>query len=247
MIHHLRQLQLVFCWQTHIILHQISTWDLTWEVRPSGLRCRYILLQSAKNSRPQQAWSPSAWMLSAITSDRGKWTQHGTSVEVVWWQKNIVYECTSILDFGNQNQLSSTYGKDVLSASRDLILPYLGCSLLPGGLHCSLWSRFILVLWKPVIPLGAQLFEVYVVICCICLYRTGNWRKNQHLKQFPNHQIFQIGETFSSLQVKSLSEPRKKRRDLRCTSHAGVSPPKRRNRNAKIVGNGYSSRKIWYN
>ena len=96
MIHHLGQLQLVFCWQTHIILHQISTWDLTWEVRPSGLRCRYILLQSAKNSRPQQAWSPSAWMLSAITSDRGKWTQHGTSVEVVWWQKNIVYECTSI-------------------------------------------------------------------------------------------------------------------------------------------------------
>ena len=87
MIHHLGQLQLVFCWQTHIILHQISTWDLTWEVRPSGLRCRYILLQSAKNSRPQQAWSPSAWMLSAITSDRGKWTQHGTSVEVVWWQK----------------------------------------------------------------------------------------------------------------------------------------------------------------
>ena len=166
MIHHLRQLQLVFCWQTHIILHQISTWDLTWEVRPSGLRCRYILLQSAKNSRPQQAWSPSAWMLSAITSDRGKWTQHGTSVEVVWWQKNIVYECTSILDFGNQNQLSSTYGKDVVSASRDLILPYLGCSLLPGGLHCSLWSRFVLVLWKPVIPLGAQLFEVYVVICC---------------------------------------------------------------------------------
>lgn len=117
--------------------------------------------------------------LDVVCNNFGSWKMN-TAWHIcrggVMAKKNIVYENVraSGLDFGNQNQLSSTYGKDFLSASRDLILPYLGCSLLPGGLHCSRWSRFILVLWKPVVPLGTQLFEVYVVICCICLYRTGN-------------------------------------------------------------------------
>ena len=113
--------------------------------------------------------------LDVVCNNFGSWKMN-TAWHIcrggVMAKKNIVYENVraSGLDFGNQNQLSSTYGKDFLSASRDLILPYLGCSLLPGGLHCSLWSRFILVLWKPVIPLGTQLFEVYVVICCNMLY-----------------------------------------------------------------------------
>ena len=87
-------------------------------------------------------------------------------------------------------------------------------------------------------------------ICCNMLYMSiphGELKEKSTSETIPKPPNISNRGTFSSLQVKSLSEPRKKRRDLRCTSHAGVSLSKRWNRNAKIVGNGYSSRKIWYN